>query len=284
MMLEEGNIRKFYVAGEVYAYGRLEASIIEQIGIPTERIDPFAPGTPLRMDISSPETLLERASYAPALGMALSEEKHTPNLLYTYRDKEALARTARLNRAVMIASAILAALCVITFLWLGYLVSEKAARVAELKRQLGKTRPLVTRNTVTRLAAEAMENQRIMVEYGKRYRAMAVVGELSRLTPPNIRLLALEADLLKKADAREETPSRNLVLEGIASGESRKLEGILATYLLRLEGSPLFLQPGKPDTELVTHGGKSVLHFTVKLAISRPLGGQAAVGKDGKDT
>jgi hypothetical protein len=113
---------------------------------------------------------------------------------------------------------------------------------------------------------------------------MAVIGELSRLTPPNIRLLNLEATLLKKTDGKEETPSSDLVLEGIASGESRKLEGALATYLLRLEGSPLFRQPGKPETELVSYEGKSVLRFTVHMAVSRPLGDQEAVIKDGKDT
>ena len=281
LMLEEGNIKKFYVAGEVYARMRLDDYISEQIGIPTELIDPFGPGTPLQMDISSPETVLERASYASALGIAISESTRTPNLLYTYQDKEKRAATARLNHVVMITSLILAALCVVTFLWLGHMEKGKSARVAGLKKQLGKTRPLVNRNTVTQLAAKAMENQHTMKEYGKRYQAMAVIGELSRLTPPNIRLLNLEAKLFKKADDKEEIPPRDLVLEGIASGESRKLEGVLATYLLRLEGSPLFRQPGKPDTELISYEGKDVLRFTVPMAISRPLGDQKTVSKDG---
>ncbi len=284
LMLEEGNIRKFYVAGEVVAHKRLDDYISEQIGIPTELIDPFGPGTPLHMDISSPETVLERASYASALGMALSEGGRTPNLLHTYRDKEAQAKTARLNRAVMAASAILAALCVATFLWLGTMVQEKNAQVATLKRHLGKTRPLVNRNTVAQMAARAMENQRTMQEYAQRYQAMALIGELSRLTPPNIRLLKLEATLLTKTEGKEKTPPRDLVLEGIASGESRKLEGALANYLLRLEGSPLFRQPGKPDTELVSYEGKSVLRFTVSMAVSRTPGDQEAAVKNGKDT
>ncbi|MBW1945542.1 MAG: hypothetical protein JRJ51_22330 [Deltaproteobacteria bacterium] len=284
LMLEEGNIKKFYVAGEVYAHMRLDDYISEQIGIPTELIDPFGPGTPLHMDISSPETVLERASYASALGMAVSESARTPNFLYTYQDKEKRANTARLNRVVMITSLVLAALCVVTFLWLGHMEKGKSAQVAGLKKQLGKTRPLVNRNTVTQLAAKAMENQHTMKEYGKKYQAMAVIGELSRLTPPNIRLLNLEAKLFQKTDDKKEIPPRDLVLEGIASGEPLKLKGVLATYLLRLEGSPLFRQPGEPDTELISYEGKDVLRFTVPMAIFRPLGDQKTVSKDGKNS
>ncbi|MBW1775854.1 MAG: hypothetical protein JRJ82_23760, partial [Deltaproteobacteria bacterium] len=267
LMLEEGNIKKFYVAGEVYAHMRLDDYI-----------------SPLHMDISSPETVLERASYASALGMAVSESARTPNFLYTYQDKEKRANTARLNRVVMITSLVLAALCVVTFLWLGHMEKGKSAQVAGLKKQLGKTRPLVNRNTVTQLAAKAMENQHTMKEYGKKYQAMAVIGELSRLTPPNIRLLNLEAKLFQKTDDKKKIPPRDLVLEGIASGEPLKLKGVLATYLLRLEGSPLFRQPGEPDTELISYEGKDVLRFTVPMAIFRPLGDQKTVSKDGKNS
>ena len=92
------------------------------------------------------------------------------------------------------------------------------------------------------------------------------------------------AKLFQKTDDKKEIPPRDLVLEGIASGESRKLEGVLATYLLRLEGSPLFRQPGKPDTELISYEGKDVLRFTVPMAISRPLGDQKTVSKNGKNS
>ena len=80
---------------------------------------------------------------------------------------------------------------------------------------------------------------------------------------------------------RKKEPSE-LVLEGVATGEPQKLDGILATYLLRLEGSPLFEQPGKPRTDMVEQEGKQALHFSVSMAMTYPLGEQQAAGKHGK--
>ena len=284
LMLEEGNIRKFYVAGEVYAHRRLDAYISEQIGIPTQLVDPFSTGTPLLQELSSPDSPVERASYAAALGMALSDGARTPNLLFTYQDREKQARMSCLNRVILTVSAILAVLCVVTFLWMGHTEKGIRIRAANLKRELGKTQPLLTRDSITQLAARAMENQRIMKTYGEKYRAMAVIGELSRLTPPNIRLLNLQARLTPKVGEKGQKEPQELVLEGVATGEPQKLAGVLATYLLRLEGSPLFNQSGKPKTDVVEQEGKQVLRFSVSVAMASPQGKQRAAGKGGKNS
>ena len=54
--------------------------------------------------------------------------------------------------------------------------------------------------------------------------------------------------------------------------------------MLRLEGSPLFNQSGKPKTDVVEQEGKQVLRFSVSVAMAHPLGEEQATGKDGKNS
>ena len=97
---------------------------------------------------------------------------------------------------------------------------------------------------------------------------MAVLAELSLLTPPNIRLLSFTAKVGPIPEAKNKEAKNDLVLEGMVFGDQQKLEGSLATYLLRMESSPLFSQAGihkKSSFEL--HEGRKALHFMVRMVL-----------------
>jgi len=99
---------------------------------------------------------------------------------------------------------------------------------------------------------------------------VAVIGELSRLTPSHVRLINVAANLspaLKDKHKEKAAARPYVVLEGIILGDPQKLEGSLATYLLRLEGCPLFGQPAVEKSDLQQFEGKKVLRFMVRLAL-----------------
>ena len=54
-------------------------------------------------DIEDDRSVSERIAFGPALGLAFSNNDHTPNLLFTYKDKEREASVIRINRAVFAA-------------------------------------------------------------------------------------------------------------------------------------------------------------------------------------
>jgi len=193
LTLEVGEVSKFYISGEIHAHRQLDEYISEEIGIQCEVLDPLDPENPFMVDISKSISLVERSSFGSALGVALSRNSLTPNLIYTYRDKEKLAGITRINRAILAAFVVIVVLCAGVFLWQESVVKDKEVKIVELKKKLKKYSPRVDQNLIFQLSAKVKQNRHKLKEYSRRYKAMAVLAELSRLTPSNIRLLSFTA-------------------------------------------------------------------------------------------
>ncbi len=272
MILGDDEVAEIYMFGEVYAHQRLDAYVGKELGIQCRILDPFAMGTPHSVDLPSSVSLIQRASYAGALGVALSSNENTPNLLFTCKDKEKLASLTRVRRVVTAGFVLMAALCLGLFFWQGRISEEKASRAMALRRSLEQYRPLLSQDLVNQMAKKAAQNRLVLKAYSKRYQGVAVIGELSRLTPSHVRLINVGANLSpapKDKDKHKEKAAVRpyVVLEGIILGDPQKLEGSLATYLLRLEGCPLFGQPAVEKSDLQQLEGKKVLRFIVRLAL-----------------
>ena len=274
MILGDDEVAEIYMFGAVYAHRRLDEYVGKELGIQCRILDPFAMGLPPSSDLPSSVSLIQRASYAGALGVALSSNENTPNLLFTHKDKEKLASQTRIRRAITAGFVLLAALCLGLFFWQERISEEKASRAMALRRSLEQYRPLLSQDLVSQMAREVAQNRQVLKANTRRYKAVAVIGELSRLTPSHIRLINVAANLRpapkdkdKDKDKEKAAARPHLVLEGIILGDPQKLEGSLATYLLRLEGCPLFGQPAVEKSNLEQLEGKQVLRFMVRLAL-----------------
>ena len=268
LTLEVGEVSKFYISGEIHAHRQLDEYISEEIGIRCEILDPLDPANPFMEDVSPALSPVQRSSFGSALGMALSRNSLTPNLILTYRDKEKLAGITRINRAILAVFAVIVVICTGVFLWQESVVKDKQVKIVELKKKMGKYSPPVNQNLIFQLSAKVKQNRHKLKEYSRRYKAMAVLAELSRLTPPNIRLLSFTAKIGRVSEAKNQVAKNDLVLEGMVFGDQQRLEGSLGTYLLRMESSPLFSQAGihkKSSFEL--HEGRKVLHFMVRMVL-----------------
>jgi hypothetical protein len=268
LTLEVGEVSKFYISGEIHAHRQLDEYISEEIGIQCEILDPLDPGNPFTEDVSESISLVERSSFGSALGLALSRNSITPNLIFTYRDKEKLAGISSINRAILAAFVVIVILCAGVFLWQESVVKDKQLRVVELKKKLEKYSPLVNQNLIFQLSAKVKQNRHRLKEYSRRYKSMAVLAEVSRLTPPNIRLLSLTTKVGRVSEAKNKVAKNDLLLEGMVFGDQQKLEGSLATYLLRMESSPLFSQAGiHKKSSFDLQEGRKVLHFMVRMVL-----------------
>jgi len=222
-----------------------------------------------------------------AVGLALSDNVRTPNLLFTYKEKEKMATVSRVNRAILLSLAGIIITGLTVFAWQERMASKKKEAVAELNQQLSSLNLMVDTKLVLQMAAKDREERRLKKEYGERYLGMAVLSELSALTPENVRFLKVRTSLGKPegkgapaARAAEkgaapakpaEAAVKSLEIDGIVTGERNMLEGYLSSYVLRLKGSPLVkeatvqrsvveaLQQNKAEGE--------VLHFVLNIKL-----------------
>ena len=271
------SVNKIYISGNLSSYSRLVDFISDQAGLPVDIIDSMAPGTSFLKDISTPTSLSERASFSTAVGLALSHKSRTPNLIFTYKDKEKQSAIARINRAIFIIFILLMSISMGIFLWQGHILKDKKSKKIVLQQELEKYNPRMNQVLLLQFAAKATHKRNIFNEYSNRYLGMAVIEELSRITPPNIRLLNATINLGKTSERKEKNATKTLnkkkgdtktlSLEGLIFGEPQTLDSDLAIYLIRLERSPVFSQPSIHKKTLEPHEGKNILRFTVHLTI-----------------
>lgn len=263
------SVGKVYISGTINTYTPLVDYIGDQLGVDTNVFDPLDPaGIPFLGDVIPPKSVTERAPFSLALGLALSDNTRTPNLIFTRKNKEKQASITRINRGIFVAFMFVVVFCLGIFWWLANSVDQKKATIAQLQQEMVQYSPRVDQTLILQMAAKAQKNQQSLKENSKKYMAMAVVGELSTLTLSNIRLLSITADLGSLLEYKSKSAEKSLVVGGIILGDYQRLEASLARYMMRLESSPIFSSPviQKSSLESCDEEGE-VLHFILKLKL-----------------
>ena len=111
----------------------------------------------------------------------------------------------------------------------------------------------VDQNLILKLVEDIRVKNRSDRAIGKKYLNLAVIGEVVKLTPSNVRLLSISTQLgplakkpqkeAKKKKRKAEPLPKVVILKGIVKGSRLSLESALAGYLMELKNSPLFDQP-----------------------------------------
>ena len=269
---ENARVAKIFISSGVNPHKRIIEYIGVQLGITTETLDPFATNSNFISLISGPESASERSSYTPAMGMALSKNAMTPNFLYTYKDKLKAANSQRINRAIFAVFLGLMVLCVGVSFWQDRLVKEREFKIQQLRIQLERVVVRVDKNLILKLVIENQVNLREISDVAQKYLGVAVISEITDITPTNIRLQSISTIIgsrtgndKAKNKAREKG---TLVLNGIVQGSRLTLESMLAGYLMELKNSPMFDQPVISEKSFERIGNKDSLRFTARLKLT----------------
>jgi len=117
----------------------------------------------------------------------------------------------------------------------------------------------------------------VLKEKAKKVLGIAVVSELSSLTPANIKLSGITVDLggIPEVQTKDgapvpmkSVPNKTLVIDGIVQGESQTLDASLARYLMKLGASPMFINPTVHSSTLETYQEVGeVLHIILKIGL-----------------
>ena len=272
---ENARIGKIYISSGVTPHQRILSYIGEELGMPTEVLNPFQASSNFLPLVPIPDSVSEQSSFSPAMGMALADNSQTPNFLFTYKDKHKAARNQRINRSVFATFLLLMAICVGLSFWQDRIIRDKEAKKQQLTHHLERYNLRVDKNLILKLVEQIRQKNRSDQAIGKKYLNLAVISEVVDLTPPNVRLLNISTRLgplpVKqppengKKKKKAKPPPRILILEGIVQGDRLMLESALAGYLLELKSSPLFDQPNISSKSFEFSGNNEVLRFKAQL-------------------
>ncbi len=271
---ENESVERLYISSGIRPHRHIVNYIGNELGIPKETFDPFADDSKFIGEVLIPESTLERDSFAPAIGMALSNNSLTPNFLFTYKDKKKVANINFINKIISASFIFFMVLCFGVFFYQGYTIRQKKEQAATLKLQLGSFASKVDQSTILKLVEQAKRNNETFQLYGRKYLGIAVLSEIAGLTPPNIRLINISAQLgapptddkVEKPD-KSIVPDKSMVIDGIILGDRIAMESILAGYLISLKNSPMFDQPVISKKSLGFFNNNQVLLFTAKLKL-----------------
>jgi len=265
--LENERIDKIFISGGINTYKPLIDYIGDQLGLAGDIIDPLAPGNPFLDGISSPNSVSERISLAPAVGMAVSDNSHTPNLIFTYKDKEKLASIRHINRGIFAAFIFIIAVCMAIFQWQGHIEELKKAKIAQLHKEVSQYIPKVDQKILMLMASKYKRKQKDLKEYSVKYLGMAIIKDLSMSTPSNIRLLSITANFGGIAENKRKTTPKILEVDGIILGNRDLFDSSLAGYLIKLKDSPLFNQISIIKNEVEVYKEREALHFILNIQL-----------------
>jgi hypothetical protein len=263
--IENERVEKIFISSGIRPHRRIVDYIGDELGLPRETFDPFTTDAQFLGDVTGPVSDAERGSYAPAMGMALSDNAHTPNFLHTFKEKAKAARNRLYNKIFMICLALVMAGCVGFYLWQGTVIDSKRMDVSQLKGRLNTFKMRVDQNLILKLVEKTRQKNEEFKEFSRKYMGLVVLTEISNRTPSNVRLTNISVQVSGNPINTGETVQKQLKLEGIVLGDRLTMESSLASYLLELSDSPLFEKPAINNKEMGFFYDKEVLKFDAQL-------------------
>lgn len=259
-------VRRIYLSGQITANPTLVNYIGRQLDMPIEVMNPFTPDTPFTRPINIPETQAERESYVPAIGLALSTNARTPNVLFTHQDRNKQEDIRRINLQILTACM----LCLIAFIglfsWQERRLDEKRGQLDKLQQQLQAYNPPAEKEILLALYSQNKSKHQAYRDFARRYMPVALLNELTQITPNNIRLISVEASFAG-TKTNKDAGARAVFIEGIIFSETGGFENILTGYLLSLKNSPIIGRPSVQYKRTEYYNAQEVLRFRAKLEI-----------------
>jgi hypothetical protein len=190
-----------------------------------------------------------------------------PNFLHTHHER-AQRETRQVFNSVVFGLFLLTMLALVGYnSWQKHDLLARHQQITDLQKELEAFVPLLKPETVLVLAAKAKEANTRLGQYTEKYLGMAIIAELSRLTPEEIAMFRMDIRLPRQTKDEEATARRILSIGGIIQGERLDLEPSLAAYMVRMKTSPLFSDPRIIDKSFEMRDGREVLRFTAELEV-----------------
>ena len=279
-------IVRVYVSGAMNSYPPIVDYLGSQLGTVSAVLDPLGErNASSRRNMKDARCISERIAFGPALGLAFSDSDHTPNLLFTYKDRQREASVIRINRAVFAAFIVSVLLCAGIFTFQNHAVAQKKKVIAGIEMQIAQLGPPVNQEQLVKMAAKVTQRRQLTRVYANRYLNVVLISELAALTPSNIQFIDLKINLGPVVTATAANPSKEkgkdlpntnpaeITIEGLILGERQLLETSLAGYAMALESSPLFRQVTIQKIIVESYRKSEALNFILNMKVEEQVHG-----------
>ncbi|MDO9515283.1 MAG: hypothetical protein Q7J01_04180 [Syntrophales bacterium] len=258
VILGNEGINFIYVFSDAGVYRPVVEYIGNQLKVESDVLDPMARGNPFSGHIGAHTSVSQRASLTPALSLALSGLPRTPNLIFTYGDKEKLKSIRRVNGVIVSAFAVVMLILVGLFFWMGNVIDRKEATLAKLDQQFERSTQAVEKAAST-MISEIKGTRLVLQRFKERYFGVAIIGEISRLTPQDIYILTVKATMGEDAGGETKKAVMGATISGVVTGDPDSFESVLARYVFDLKNSRMFKKVVIDKNAIEPfHGGKAL--------------------------
>jgi hypothetical protein len=269
-------VGKIYISGVLQNLERLCKYIGDQLGIKSEVLDPLSREANFQSGVLLPASVRGRVAYFSSLGLALSNAL-TPNLLFTYSEKQESEKIGFINLGITLASLFIMLILAGVYVWQGRIIDTRKHELENLQQQLAQYTTPVDQNMIVQAAAKAKSNLQSLKGLSRDFMPMAVLSELSALTPENVRLIDITMDLSgapaeqaqgAAAGSPAKEAKKTLIVDGIVTGDSLVFEATLARYLMGLGFSPIFVNPSVYSSKIEFYRDEGqVLRFMLTIGL-----------------
>ena len=260
-------VEKLFISGAMEVYTPIVEYISSHLGIEGIVLDPLDS----QVVCKDLRDATERIAYIPSLGIALSDKTNTPNILYTQKERNNEALAARFNLVAFAIFMIAVLILSVIFAYQRFSLNSKKVLLASLNQQLAEYKPLLDKEEIQRMGSDAKKRQEVSLAYGKRYLGLAVINELTAITPENIHIINLKTFfgevLSASKNVNKKGAEKNLVVEGIVQGEHHTLESAFLEYIMNLRDSRVFSKIEVQSRSFASSNIGVVFNFTIKIEI-----------------
>lgn len=258
-------VRRIFISGIVTANPPIMDYIGKQLDLPIAAMNPFPENTAFVQRIRIPKNVQEREGFVPSIGLGLSNNTMTPNFLYTHEDRNRVETIRRNNMRILTVCMTVLMVLIGIFTWQENHLDRKRERINDLNNRLLTYNPPAEKDLLLALYAKTKNKRQTIRQIVQRYTPVAIVAELSDITPADIRLMSIDT-MLSGGHASADS-LRSVSIEGIIFGEPDRFEPLLTGYLLNLKNSPIFRKPNVRSKQIEYYMNQQVLRFSANLSI-----------------
>jgi len=273
-------VQKIFFSSDLGTNGHFLDVLSNQLGVECTLLDPLGvlgtkPGAANVPDESS-----HRLAFNLVCGLALCDTEATPNLLRTYKDKDKARQIIHQGNVVYGVFLALVLALAMAWFWQQGTRQDLQAELDNYQVVLASFSPQVDEPLLLSMATRVGKQQKRLKDLSKKYEGLAAITELGDLTPDGVRLISIGLELgAPPVDSPEPSKDKKpkdslqspkvMVLDGVVQGAPEMFDAKLATYLARLQNSPLFTYPVVHKREVERLGGKGdVLRFILHINMS----------------
>ena len=255
----ESKISNIYASGAVSCQKSIANNLVSQISNSEAEITHL----PLNEENDSKRFKdindLEKDAYIPAIGMALSDIKETPNFLFSYKERafEKIVKwTFRglfLILGLSFISAGIADYCNRLNL------QENRIQILNLQKQVKNIPELLNRNSVLKLTGRKTNYEANISISAKKLIPLAVLNEITEMIPTSIKLIQVDI---------ENSNGKRALIEGVVMGKESILESKLVEFLFTVGKNSFFQRPVIRYKKYEKYNGRRGLHFSIHMKIN----------------